>query len=215
MYVYLTTFELLKTDMKKLVSLLFFAMLSLSSIAQTWDLGAGTHFLYYDSKLYNTAGIPVIESSAITNAYSIGGGVHYPLTVLGDNASVNANGGLLLYGRLAQGYLGAQVPVFVNLRLGSYATNYTQEGFAFGIGVGLSYNAFIIDNGYFSDFPTFIRPVGNLELGYNDWRVRFYGTYGAYTNFLNDFPNDKSTATYRTMFGLSLLYSYPIDAWEK
>lgn len=215
MYGYLTTFDLLDTDMRKPVFFILFAMLSFPAIGQTWDLGAGTHFLYYDARLYNTFGVPVIETSAITNAYSLGGGVHYPLLVLNDNATVNANGGVLLYGRLAQGYLGAQVPAFINIRLGSYSTNYTTDGLAFGLGVGLSYNAFIIDNGYFADFPTFIRPAGNFEVGYNDWRVRIYGTYGKYTHFLNDFPNDKSTATYRTMFGLSLLYSYPIDAWEK
>ena len=201
--------------MKKLLVLLLMITSAIVSNAQSWDFGAGTHFLLYDSKLYNTQGVPVLQSSGITNAYSLAGGVHYPLVVLGDKATVNANGGLLLYGRLAQGFLGAQIPAFVNIRLGSYATNYETEGFAFGVGAGLCYNAFLFNDGYFSDFPTYIKPIGKLELGYNNWRVRFYATYGSHTKFLNDFPNDKSTATYRTMFGISLLYSNPIDAWEK
>jgi hypothetical protein len=201
--------------MKKLVLFLLTPLLALPAFGQAYDLGGGTHFLLYEGNIFSTPYTPVATTSALPVAYSFQGSVHYPLLLLGDKASVNAQSGLMLYANFHDGLLGAQIPLYLNFRAGAYSNNYNMDGAAFGLGAGVTMNGLLLSAPYFSDATKFIMPSGMFEIGHQDWRLRLYASVGAYQHRLSQFPNDPSTVTYYTTFGGSLVYSFPIDEWEK
>ena len=137
---------------------LIIAVISVSSFAQHGDIGINISLIKVNGHIRETYEIgnqstPVtssIEIDGTSGIVGVMGGYYYPFLPINDNMAVGAYGGLKLlawFDRHDQSLdMGAQIPVSILYRFGSYSTYDYDLEIGFGIGGGVSLHSYSLEN---------------------------------------------------------------------